>query len=44
MYLDFCKMFDMISHILVEAGKTRLREISLKMDGKLSEVWNSKGV
>lgn len=43
MYLDFCKMFDMISHILVEADKIWPGQISLRMDGKLSKVLNSKG-
>lgn len=37
MHLVFCKMFDMISHILVEADKIWPGQISFKMDGKLSK-------
>lgn len=43
MYLDFCKTLDVISHIIVKADKIWPGQSSLKMDGKLSVVLNSKG-
>lgn len=41
-YLDFCRMSDMISLILVEADLTAGQISGWKMDGKESQVLNSK--